>query len=795
MLECKDAFYGGAARGGKSVALLMAALQYVDMPGYNAILIRDSYTNLSKPGALMPMADEWLSGTDAHWHGELKQWEFPTGGKPATLSFGYLDGPRDHYHHKSSDYQFEGIDEAVSIREEQALYMFTRLTRTKEQEQMGIPLRFRCASNPPARLEVARGAWVKTRYVDSETRRKGAIFIPARLQDNPHEDQYHYEHESLSEVDPITRAQLLEGDWNVRATGHMFKRHWFEVVDAAPTNNIKVIRYWDMAATEDAGAFTSGCKISMTPDGLFFIESMIREQLSPRHCEALVRQTADMDGKGVPIWMEQEPGSPIWEEEPILMGDGTYKPLKQIVIGDQVITKQGTASKVNEIHIQGDLDSLKICTNSGRCVITATTHPFLTTRGWVEAGCLTGNDILALGIPKIKEENCRSFEEFRLAGYFIGDGCCTKTGNSINARITCTDEIQGKDIIHCTESLSFGCTVPTMPNADYSCSNGIREWLYDVELAEKRTENKVAPSWVFKASNQQVANFIGAYFACDGTVSIGGGKDNIEFYSISKELLQGIQHLLIRFGIKSRLAQRRYNPVFQSSRQIIYRLQLRMSDDSQPRFAEQIPVYGRKAIKLSSLIRQDFDKDFLTDKIELIEPVGLYPCRCLTIAGEHSFLVNDLVVHNSGVAIIDHYRRNILRGFAFRGDKVDKAKTQRAGPFASQAEGGNVFLVNGAWVPDFLDEIELYPDGPFLDQVDSAGGAFNKLVGIGAGVTPRISLVDSSQKAPLVGEKPEGECIEVWEGDKLLGYEKITPAPVPVSGEPGWLGFSGELGQ
>src|SRR5436190_24236070 len=35
-LDCREAFFGGAAAGGKSEALLMAALQYVDVPGYAA---------------------------------------------------------------------------------------------------------------------------------------------------------------------------------------------------------------------------------------------------------------------------------------------------------------------------------------------------------------------------------------------------------------------------------------------------------------------------------------------------------------------------------------------------------------------------------------------------------------------------------------------------------------------------------------------------------------------------------------------------------------------------------------
>src|SRR5216684_4245493 len=36
----REAFYGGAASGGKSDAILMGALQWVDIPGYSAIIFR-----------------------------------------------------------------------------------------------------------------------------------------------------------------------------------------------------------------------------------------------------------------------------------------------------------------------------------------------------------------------------------------------------------------------------------------------------------------------------------------------------------------------------------------------------------------------------------------------------------------------------------------------------------------------------------------------------------------------------------------------------------------------------------
>ena len=159
-LNCQEALYGGAAGGGKSDALLMAALQYVDVPGYAAILFRRTYADLSLPGAIMTRSHEWLSRTDAKWNENRKQWRFPSG---ATLTFAYMDTEKDRYRYQGSDYQYIGFDEVTQFKEEDYRYLFSRLRRPKaptgdseHDEQMRrivgglsrVPLRMRAATNP-----------------------------------------------------------------------------------------------------------------------------------------------------------------------------------------------------------------------------------------------------------------------------------------------------------------------------------------------------------------------------------------------------------------------------------------------------------------------------------------------------------------------------------------------------------------------------------------------------------------------------------------------------------------------
>jgi predicted phage terminase large subunit-like protein len=299
-LPCREAFYGGAAGGGKSSALLMAALQYADVPGYAALILRRTYADLSLPGALLDRAREWLTPTDAVPVDGGKSWRFPSG---ATLTFGYLDTEAAKFRYKSAEFQFVAFDELTQFTETQYTYLFSRLRRLKTAS---VPVRMRSGSNPG---DVGH-EWVRERFVAPETANPKRVFVPAKLTDNPHLDAADYL-EGLDELDPITRQQLRDGDWSARQAGGLFDRMWFEVVDEVP-DGLRCCRYWDLAATEkhdhnDPDA-TAGCLLGER-DGTLYILDMRRDWLNPGNVDRLVKATAQQDGVAVPICMEQEPGA------------------------------------------------------------------------------------------------------------------------------------------------------------------------------------------------------------------------------------------------------------------------------------------------------------------------------------------------------------------------------------------------------------------------------------------------------------------------------------------------------
>lgn len=254
MLPHREALYGGAAGGGKSDALLMAALMYVDVPYYNAIIFRRTLTDLQQGEGLLTRALDWLAPhPDVKYIPSLHCFQFPSG---ARLSFGYMGSLTAWEHYQGSAYQFIGWDELTQHAEQDYREMRSR-ARKKQCHLHGgrningkrsplpddpscdqcrmygalsrVPIRIRATSNPGGRGHI----WVKKRFLihkDKVTQDwvsgvKERPFIGATFLDNPALDQESYERE-LDELDEARKEQLKHGDWDKVANGR-YKHEWF----------------------------------------------------------------------------------------------------------------------------------------------------------------------------------------------------------------------------------------------------------------------------------------------------------------------------------------------------------------------------------------------------------------------------------------------------------------------------------------------------------------------------------------------------------------------------------------
>lgn len=242
MLPQREALYGGGLGGGKSFALLMAALQYVDVPGYSGIILRKNITDLEQPKALLNLAHSWLD----EWYPEVKfipkdrAFLFPSG---ATLRFGFIGEVRTQDRYQGAEYHFVAFDELTQHIKADYEWMNTRIRRGAcdkhpdfvkgckpcEVSRLSakIPLRLRGATNPGGIGHL----WVKNRFSIQKNEAGHFVgmnpkrpFIQAFVADNPYLGQQEYV-DALQDIDPVTRAVYLEGNWEVNEMGR-FKQDW-----------------------------------------------------------------------------------------------------------------------------------------------------------------------------------------------------------------------------------------------------------------------------------------------------------------------------------------------------------------------------------------------------------------------------------------------------------------------------------------------------------------------------------------------------------------------------------------
>lgn len=319
LIPQREVLFGGAAGGGKSGWLLMAALQYVEEPGYAAILFRRTLPQLEQPGGLIPTSHEWLDETDARWSPSKNRWTFPSG---ATLSFGFMRDKQSHLNYQGPEYDFIGFDELTQFPENQYRYLFSRLRRRQGSR---VPARMRATANPGG----PGHDWVKQRFgiyrptgTGPDARRlhqdpawvreHDRAFLPSHLSDNPSLDADDYQ-ASLAQLDPTTRQQLLAGDWDATMPGELFRREWFETVDHVPAG-CRWVRCWDHASTEVSEEnpdpdWTVGLRLGRHPSGVWYVEHVWRKRCRPYATEQATKALAERDGLETSILIEEEPGS------------------------------------------------------------------------------------------------------------------------------------------------------------------------------------------------------------------------------------------------------------------------------------------------------------------------------------------------------------------------------------------------------------------------------------------------------------------------------------------------------
>jgi len=118
------------------------------------------------------------------------------------------------------------------------------------------------------------------------------------------------------------------------------------------------------------------------------------------------------------------------------------------------------------------------------------------------------------------------------------------------------------------------------------------EWLKQLEIWDVKSPVKEIPEVVFTLKKELIAIFLNRLFACEGSVIIS--KQNqvrISFSSSSEKLAEGVKHLLLRFGILTKMRTKKIK--YQGQIRLSYELEI-MGREPILNFASNIGIFGKE---------------------------------------------------------------------------------------------------------------------------------------------------------------------------------------------------------
>lgn len=414
------------------------------------------------------------------------------------------------------------------------------------------------------------------------------------------------------------------------------------------------------------GQYMELLKAAAPHDLTAFAEYLNPEQPpAPHHvflCELLHKFASRELERGL-ISMPPGHAKPLSIDTPVMMGDGVWKPLGDVQIGETVITKEGRPREVLEVHEQGVMTTVRITTESDRVIYAEPSHPFLTPAGWVEAGDLSKNDRLTLIKDyEIPDSSGRSHAEFVLAGYVMAMGFVR---NRVNARLVTIDDrfrTDDKAIFdHFTQvagTLGFLVTPDRLRYKEDFVWTGLlcesfQAWLKEVGLWGASRDDLHAPDFVFKGDFRRICGFLGAVVSMDANmVPTRNLSSNLtrkmEVVSRSDRMFVDLQRLLLRVGVRSRLG-RRFHRKFRKGVMAFWYLSIERGQDIHA-MQRSLPIMGKsKTLWEMTVAVEEYDHPlYMTDRIVSVEEHDeRHEMRCLTVEEDASFLANGAVVHNS----------------------------------------------------------------------------------------------------------------------------------------------------
>jgi DNA polymerase-3 subunit alpha len=226
---------------------------------------------------------------------------------------------------------------------------------------------------------------------------------------------------------------------------------------------------------------------------------------------------------------------------------------------------------VSDVVDNGAKPVLRVTTSLGKQITATANHPFLTLTGWKNLEELeVGERIASPAVLPVGGTNTWPEHELVLLGWVLAEG---NTCHPSGAYLYSSDPAVVDDMV--AAATRFDNTSPSVVQRSErqdgytvylgtgkrgSASNGrsgVRLWLEALDQVGFGAAEKRFPVEAFRLRNTDLAVMLGRYWSGDGFVA---GTNNHTPYAAtsSSRLARELQHLLLRFGIVSRVTRKEF---------------------------------------------------------------------------------------------------------------------------------------------------------------------------------------------------------------------------------------------
>lgn len=372
-------------------------------------------------------------------------------------------------------------------------------------------------------------------------------------------------------------------------------------------------------------------------------------------------------------------------------------------------------TQVSDWIDNGIRECFKVTTRSGRTLEATANHPFLTVDGWRELQDLAAGANVAVPrrLPIFGQERWTP-ERTRLLAYYIAEGSCTKTVPGFtNTDPVIVDDFAdcvAAEFPQCRIRRERMTSYASRPPGARSGRNPLTAWLDDLGVMGKKADAKSFPDAVWRFDRGTLSEFLRVLFSCAGTIYPMAGYPRIEFCVASETLARDVHHALVRFGVVARIrrkTERAWNITITDPTSVnAFQREIGWIGEKASRFPDELPdrrsnldkapagtwrlvrsAASARGLSLSEVARLGVDQlgkgwnphtrqgiglarvraygevldhpglkmvaspDIYWDEIVAITPVGPKQVYDITVPDGSNFVVEDIFVHNSALAV------------------------------------------------------------------------------------------------------------------------------------------------